>query len=92
MAASPNRAQEMRTRYLTGEIGYEEAKDELVIVLAERFFHTRWSFSKNGKSIRMIFGICFGKALRSFRLKYKCDCRSGPRKLGVGPLKSHKET
>ena len=37
MTASASRVQEMRTRYLSGEIGYEEAKAELAIALAERF-------------------------------------------------------
>ncbi len=37
LAASPEQVQEMRTRYLSGEIGYEDAKRELTIALAERF-------------------------------------------------------
>lgn len=37
MTAAPEDVLEMRTRYLTGQIGYEEAKRKLVIAILERF-------------------------------------------------------
>ena len=37
MTAPSERVQEMRSRYLKGQIGYEDAKQELAIAIAERF-------------------------------------------------------
>jgi tryptophanyl-tRNA synthetase len=37
MTASPERVQEMRSRYLKGQISYEDARRELAITIAERF-------------------------------------------------------
>lgn len=37
ITAAPARVEQMRARYLSGDIGYEEAKAELAIALAERF-------------------------------------------------------
>jgi tryptophanyl-tRNA synthetase len=37
LVASPPRVVEMRDRYIKGEIGYEDAKSELAIAIAERF-------------------------------------------------------
>lgn len=37
IAAPPDRVAELRSRYLVGTIGYEEAKRELVLAIAERF-------------------------------------------------------
>ncbi|HEY6351465.1 MAG TPA: hypothetical protein VI636_18840 [Candidatus Angelobacter sp.] len=37
LVASPDRIEAMRNRYIKGEIGYEDAKSELAIAIAERF-------------------------------------------------------
>jgi tryptophanyl-tRNA synthetase len=37
MTASPDRIEEMRTRYVNGQIGYEDAKRDLAIAITERF-------------------------------------------------------
>ena len=37
LVASPSRVEEMRARYCHGQIGYEEAKNELAIAIVERF-------------------------------------------------------
>lgn len=44
LVAPPERVQQMRERYVTGNIGYEEAKAELAIGISERYAEARESF------------------------------------------------
>ena len=37
LVAAPDQVEEMRNRYLTGQIGYDDAKSQLAIAIAERF-------------------------------------------------------
>jgi tryptophanyl-tRNA synthetase len=46
LVAQPQRVQEMRERYLLGAIGYEDAKAELAIAIAERYSEARERFEE----------------------------------------------
>jgi tryptophanyl-tRNA synthetase len=46
MVASPQRVQEMRARYLSGEIQYDDAKAELALALAESYAGPRERFQE----------------------------------------------
>jgi len=46
MVASPERAQNMREKYIAGSIGYGEAKAELAIAVAERYSEAREHFEE----------------------------------------------
>ena len=46
MVSSPERAGQMRERYTTGAIGYDEAKAELAIAIAERYSQARDYFEE----------------------------------------------
>jgi tryptophanyl-tRNA synthetase len=46
LVAQPQRVQEMRERYLLGAIGYEDAKAELAIAIAERYAEARERFEE----------------------------------------------